>query len=55
MAPDYSRVFVGRQAAEGEAVEQHERTEVGLAEILAGLPANDTRLRDAFVALLARV
>lgn len=55
VAPDYSKVFVGRQAAEGEAVEQHEQTEVGLDEILAGLPADDTRLRDAFVALLARV
>jgi hypothetical protein len=55
VAPDYSRVFVGRQAAEGDAVEQHEQTEVGLAEILAGLPADDTRLRDAFVELLARV
>lgn len=54
VAPDYSKVFVGRQAAEGEAVEQHEQTEVGLDEILAGLPADDTRLRDAFVELLAR-
>lgn len=55
VTPDYSRVFVGRQATESEAVERHVQTCVGLDEILAGLPADDTRLRDAFVALLALV
>ncbi len=55
--PDYGKVFVGlgRQAAAGEAVERLEQTGVGLDEVLAGLPADDTRLRDAFVALLAQV
>jgi hypothetical protein len=54
-APDYGKVFIGRQAAEGEAVEQHVQTGVGLDEVLASLRADDTRLRDAVVALLTRV
>ncbi len=55
VTPDYSRVFVGCQATESDAVERHVQTSVGLDEILAGLPADDTRLRDAFVALLPLV
>lgn len=55
VAPDYSRVFVGRQSRDSEAVEIHEQTTVGLDKVLGVLPADDTRLRDACLRLLAIV
>jgi hypothetical protein len=52
-APDYSKVFVTRQAVEDEAIDVIIQTDVGLDEVLAGLGADDRRLHDAVVGAVA--
>lgn len=51
--PDYSKVFVTRQAIGDDGIDQIIQTDVGLDEILIGLPAEDTRLRDAVMATIS--
>lgn len=51
--PDYGKVFVTRQGPGGEGVDRHTQTDVGLDEVLAGLDAQDHRLRDAILAISA--
>jgi len=50
--PDYSKVFVTRKAAGQDGTDQLVQTQVGLGEILAGLGSDDTRLRDAVLAVI---
>ena len=53
--PDYSKVFVSRQAdpkGTGEGIDQHIQTEVGLDEVLLGLSGDDVRLRDAVLTVI---
>lgn len=50
--PDYTKVFVARGAAEGGGIDRIAPTGVGMDEVLAGLSADDTRLRDAVLAIL---
>jgi hypothetical protein len=53
--PDYSKVFVTRQTlGGGDGVDQIAQTAVSLEEVLAGLSAEDTRLRDAVLDVAAR-
>lgn len=50
--PDYSRIFVTRQAVGGEGLDRIMQSDVGLADVLAGL-GEDTRLRDAVLATIS--
>jgi len=50
--PDFSKVFVSRQAPGGDAVDRIAQTGVGLDEVLAGLADDDLRLRDALLGVL---
>lgn len=50
--PDYSRIFVTRQAVGGEGLDRIMQSDVGLADVLAGLN-EDTRLRDAVLAAIS--
>lgn len=53
--PDYTRVFVAREVpGGGNGVDHIVQTEVTLEEVLAGLNGEDTRLRDAVLAVAAR-
>ncbi len=52
-APDYSRLFVTRRA-EGGGIDLISQTDVGLYEVLAGLPSTDVRLRDALIEAASR-
>ncbi len=45
--PDYSTVFVTRQAPEGSGIDRNVATTVSLADVLTGIAADDVRLRDA--------
>jgi hypothetical protein len=49
--PDYSRIFVTRQA-EADGIDQMRQTDVSLIEVLTGLSDNDLRLRDAALAMI---
>ncbi|WP_394551811.1 PD-(D/E)XK nuclease family protein [Agromyces sp. MMS24-JH15] len=51
--PDYSKVFVSRQVGADESVDRIVQTDVGLDEILAGLPSDDTRLADTVLAVIS--
>lgn len=53
-APDYSRLFVTRHAPSGDGIDLIVQTDVTLAEVLAGLSPEDTRLRDALLEAAAR-
>lgn len=53
-APDYTRVFVAREAPGGAGVEHILQTDVTLGEVLSGLSVEDTRLRDAVLDVAAR-
>lgn len=48
--PDFSKVFVIIEAVASATGERLDQTEVGIEEVLAGLSADDTRLRDAVIA-----
>ncbi len=50
--PDYSKVFVTRKAVGQDGTDQLVQTQVGLGEVLAGLGSDDTRLRDAVLAVI---
>lgn len=50
--PDFSKVFVSRQAIDHDGIDRLIQTDVGLDEVLAGFESNDTRLRDAVLALV---
>ena len=50
--PDFSKVFVSRQAIDHDGIDRLFQTDVGLDEVLAGFENNDTRLRDAVLALV---
>lgn len=50
--PDYSRVFVTRHTSDGEGIDQILQTDVELEDVLSGLAADDTRLRDAVLAVM---
>lgn len=52
--PDFSKVFVTRQAADGDGIDRLLQSDVGLGEVLAGLSDVDGRLRDAVLAVNAR-
>ncbi|HLS45189.1 MAG TPA: PD-(D/E)XK nuclease family protein [Ornithinicoccus sp.] len=51
--PDYSKIFVTRQASSGDGIDRIGQTDVGLGEVLAGLSDGDLRLQDAVLALTA--
>lgn len=51
--PDYTKVFVTRQAGSGDGIDMIIPTEVGLDEVLAGLSNDDDRLRDAVLAAIS--
>lgn len=51
--PDYSRVFVARKTPDSVDLDVLVQSDVSLNELLAGLPSDDTRLRDAVLAALA--
>jgi PD-(D/E)XK nuclease superfamily len=53
--PQYTRVFVTRRARGHEGIDQIIQTDVELGEVLAGLTANDARLRNAVVEAIRRV
>lgn len=50
--PDYTKVFVTRNAADHDGIDQIVQTTVGLDEVLAGLSSDDARLRDGVLAVL---
>jgi len=51
--PDYTRVFVIRPArGSDDGIDLISQTDVGLGEVLAGMIADDTRLRDAVLAAI---
>lgn len=51
--PDFTKVFVSRQARERDnGIDFHIQTDVGMGEVLAGLSAEDVRLRDAVLAVI---
>jgi hypothetical protein len=52
-APDFTKLFVVRQAPSGSGVDCILQTEVLLTEVLDGLPREDVRLRDALLELIA--
>jgi hypothetical protein len=51
--PDYTKVFVTRQAADHEGIDQIVQTDVGLNEVLEGLSTDDARLRDGILGVLS--
>lgn len=53
VAPDYTKIFVTRQAAGGDSIDRISQTDVGLDEVLKGLLDDDVRLRDAVLAINA--
>lgn len=51
--PDYTKVFVTRRArGRDEGIDLISQTDVGLGEVLAGMAADDIRLRDAILAAI---
>ena len=52
--PDYSKVFVTLPAPDVRSAEHIIETDVGLNEVLNGLPGDDVRLRDAALMLSAQ-
>lgn len=52
-APDFTKLFVVRQAPSGSGIDRILQTEVLLTEVLDGLPREDVRLRDALLELIA--
>ena len=50
--PDYTKVFVTRQAVAHEGIDRIVQTDVGLDEVMVGLDGDDTRLRDAVLAVI---
>ena len=52
-APDFTKLFVVRQAPSGGGVDRILQTDVLLTEVLDGLPLEDVRLRDALLELIA--
>lgn len=51
--PDYTKVFVSRQAPDGTGIDRIDQTDVSLNEVLDGLSDRDPRLRDAVLAMTA--
>ena len=49
---DYTKVFVTRKATRNDTIDQIAQTDVGLDEVLAGLDADDFRLRDGVLAVV---
>lgn len=49
--PDYAKIFVTRLASHGDNIDRITQTDVGLDEVLNGLPDADSRLLDALLAL----
>ena len=45
--PDYTRLFVTRQASGHDGIDKIFQTDVALGDVLSGLTADDARLRDA--------
>ena len=52
-APDFTKLFVVRQAPSGSGNDYVVHTQVLLTEVLDGLPREDVRLRDALLELIA--
>lgn len=52
--PDYSRLFVTRHGPTEDGIDAIVQTDVSLAEVLAGLSPEDTRLRDALLEVASR-
>lgn len=50
--PDYTKVFVTRNAADHDGIDLIVQTDVGLEEVLAGLSGDDARLRDGVLAVV---
>lgn len=51
--PDFSKVFVTRQAAEGDGIDRIAQTDVGLHEVLDGLSNEGGRLGKALLTIVA--
>jgi hypothetical protein len=49
--PDYAKLFVTRKAASYDGIDQIVQTDIGLHEVLEGLRADDSRLRDSVLAV----
>lgn len=52
--PDYSRVFVSSELAAGLDRARFVQTDVGIDEVINGLPRDDMRLRDAVLEIIDR-
>ena len=50
--PDYTRLFVTGRTEEHEGIDYIFQTDVGLEDVLGGITADDTRLRDAVLAAI---
>ena len=50
--PDFSMLFVTRGTPDGDGIDAIAQTSISLEELLNGLPADDTRLRDAVLGIL---
>jgi len=51
--PDYTTIFLTRQATGHDGIDVIAPTSVGLGEVLAGLGPEDTRLRDGILAIIS--
>lgn len=51
--PDYTKIFVSRQATDPDGIDRILQTDVGLDEVLAGLSDDDVRLRDGVLAVVS--
>lgn len=49
--PDFTKIFVTRQAADGDGIDRIHRTDVRLDEILTGLGNDDSRLLESVLAI----
>lgn len=52
--PDFTRVFAVKETTEEEPFERILQSDVGLIEVIEGLAPDDSRLRDAALAVLDR-
>lgn len=50
--PDFTKIFLTRQAYSDEGIDRIVESTVGLEEVITGLSADDTRLRDAVLAVV---
>lgn len=53
-SPNYSKLFVTRQARDHDGIDKALQTNVSLEEVLLGLNTNDLRLRDAVIDIIGQ-